>query len=309
MTAMNMLTRPSRNANAMTTDQLRAVAPSIFTGQAMQGLSDRYAFISTETVVNDLIGAGFVPVRAAEARVRREGGEGYAKHAIAFRHRDAINFDATQGRDLTATLGHSWIDGGHVLPEIMMTNSHDGTGSFVLDAGLFRLACLNGLIVCDQSIASMRVRHIGAATSGKVIDAAYEIVNAMPAVIDNVKDWQALQLPAPAQTAFANAALQLRWDNDDNGNSKAPIDVADLLRTRRASDRAPTLWNTLNVVQENVIRGGISGRGATGRRLHTRAVNAPAENIRLNKALWQLASTVAKVMKEGDKALESLKAA
>lgn len=290
MTTFNMLTRPSRQAVALTTADLHRVAPSIFTDHAMVGLSDRYAFISTETVLTAMQDAGFVPVRAAEAMVRRANGEGYAKHMVTFRHRD--NMD------------NAMVRVGDTVPEIAMLNSHDGTGSYVMNAGLFRLVCANGLIVSDASFASLKVRHIGAATPGKVIDAAFTIIEDMPRIQNDVAEWQALALPRPAQEAFANAAMSLRW-----GNESAPVSTAEILRPRRYGDHGANLWQTFNAVQENVIRGGISGRNANMRRTTTRAVNAPAENVRLNKAIWTLAATVAKVMKEGDKALESLRVA
>ncbi|EKL3980007.1 DUF945 domain-containing protein, partial [Morganella morganii] len=38
--------------------------------------------------------------------------------------------------------------------------------------------------------------------------------------------------------------------------------------------------------QENLIKGGLSGRTAKGKRSHTRAVTGIDGDIRLNKALW-----------------------
>ena len=39
--------------------------------------------------------------------------------------------------------------------------------------------------------------------------------------------------------------------------------------------------------------GGVTGRSATGRRMTTRAVGGVTENVKLNKALWTLADTMA----------------
>jgi hypothetical protein len=48
-----------------------------------------------------------------------------------------------------------------------------------------------------------------------------------------------------------------------------------------------------NRVQENLIKGGVAGRAATGRRTTTRAVGGVTENVKLNKALWTLADSMA----------------
>ena len=42
-----------------------------------------------------------------------------------------------------------------------------------------------------------------------------------------------------------------------------------------------------------MIRGGVRGRSATGRRVSTREVGGVSENVKLNKALWTLADSMA----------------
>jgi len=80
-----------------------------------------------------------------------------------------------------------------------------------------------------------------------------------------------LQLTAGEQGAFADAARELRFA-DGEGEIKTPITAAQLLRPRRDEDaNGPVgwrgsrtevgpkqdLWHTMNVVQENVIKGGL----------------------------------------------------
>jgi hypothetical protein len=71
------------------------------------------------------------------------------------------------------------------------------------------------------------------------------------------------------------------------------------LLPRRHDDQASDLWTTFNVVQENVIRGGLTavGRDANGRRRRTttRAVNGIDQDVRLNKGLWVLAERMAEI--------------
>jgi len=60
-------------------------------------------------------------------------------------------------------------------------------------------------------------------------------------------------------------------------------------------DRAPDLWTTFNRVQENIIKGGVRGRNATGKRTTTRAVNGIDQGVKLNRALWVLAEEMRKL--------------
>ena len=89
------------------------------------------------------------------------------------------------------------------------------------------------------------------------------------------------------QQAFAKAALQLRWGDD------APINTNRLLAAHRHEDVKGDLWTTFNRVQENMLKGGVPGRSSTGRRTTTRAVGGVNENVKLNKALWTLADSMA----------------
>ena len=94
--------------------------------------------------------------------------------------------------------------------------------------------------------------------------------------------------------AFGEAALILKYDSLE----KAPVGAEKVLAHRRSEDARPTLWNVLNVVQENLLDGG--QRDYSRRRLEnprrffgkTRPVKGLDENVRLNKALWHLAETL-----------------
>jgi hypothetical protein len=68
-----------------------------------------------------------------------------------------------------------------------------------------------------------------------------------------------------------------------------------VLDPRRTADAGQDLWSTFNVVQENVVRGGLEYRSANGRRNRTRSVTGIAQNVSVNKALWTLAEEMAKL--------------
>jgi hypothetical protein len=174
----------------------------------------------------------------------------------------------------------------------VLTNAHDGGSAYKLDAGLFRLVCLNGLMVEDANISKIKVRHSGHAADA-VLDASYEIIEQFPQVLDSVQHLASLRLAAPEQQAFATAALALRYDE-----GQAPVTVEQVLEPQRNEDRDPNLWNTYNVVQEHLEKGGDRTRNEeTGRRGRTRAVTGISEGTRLNKAMWVLTQEMAKLAK------------
>lgn len=271
------MTNINRTETPMSNDQLRAAAPSIFATEPWHGMSNRYTFIPTSTVIDQMRSEGFQPVAAMQSTARTAGKENFTKHVVRFRDMRNGNEPATR------TLGT-------IYPELVLTNSHDGLSAYKLNAGLFRLVCLNGMVVGDGEFSQMNVRHSGSADG--IIEASYEIVEQFPKVIDAAANFKQLRLEAPQARAYANAALALRYDEGE-----APIAADQLMRARRIEDNDGSLWSAFNKAQEHLISGGLRGRNPeTGRRVRTRAVNSIADNTRLNKALWTLTQEMAKLV-------------
>ena len=88
---------------------------------------------------------------------------------------------------------------------------------------------------------------------------------------------------------------------DAEGNVDSPVQAAQLLTARRAEDSDRTnLWTNFNVIQENVIRGGLRGvridtETNRRRRMTTRGVNGIDQDVKLNRALWTLANRMAEL--------------
>ena len=68
---------PARVFKALSADDLRRCAPSIFAEHARPGVSARYTFVSTKQVVALLGAEGWEPVKASEQRVRLEDRVGF----------------------------------------------------------------------------------------------------------------------------------------------------------------------------------------------------------------------------------------
>jgi len=152
--------------------------------------------------------------------------------------------------------------------------------------GTYRLICKNGM-VCFRTEQDIKIRHNGE-VGERVVSSAYEVLDGFTRVVEEREGMQAMTLNDGEQSAFARAALELRFDTD-NGKA-APVTEAQVLAVRRFEDRANDLWTVTNRVQEALVRGGIDGRLANGRRAATRAVQGIDQNVKLNRALWVLAT-------------------
>ncbi len=69
---------------AISDDEMRRFAPSIFASQPIEGVSGRYSFLPTSSILNGMRENGWVPVRAQEQSIRIEAGRGFQKHVVRF---------------------------------------------------------------------------------------------------------------------------------------------------------------------------------------------------------------------------------
>lgn len=260
-----------RSESPLSDEQIRRAAPSVFAQAAHESRSSRYAYIPTSEVLQGLRGQGFQPFMACQTRTRIEGKQDFTKHMLRFRHESKINSETAN--------------------EIILLNAHDGTSSYQMLAGCFRFVCQNGLI-CGDTLEDFRVRHSGDIV-GNVIEGAFRILDEFENVDASKALMQGITLTPAQQGIFAKAALQLRYDPEQNEH--APIEPEQLNSARRFEDRGSDLWRTFNRVQENMIQGGVRGANANGRRMTTRQVTGVSENVRLNRALWTLADEMARL--------------
>lgn len=266
---------------ALTEDELRKLAPSIFAKTAHESRSERFQPIPTIEVLRGLEKEGFVAVGAKQSSSRTEGKADYTKHLIRLRRID-------DGKVYSV---------GDTVCEILLKNANDGTSAYELMAGLFRVRCLNSLVTQTGTIEEIKVRHSGD-VQAKVIDGTYTVLKAAENALVAPQDWSTLRLNSEEKEILAQSAHILRF-GDADGVVQTPIQPAQLLKQRRADDVSDDLWTTWNVVQENAIKGGLRafGRDDLGRprRVKSRAVTGIDQDIKLNKALWHLGAEMAKL--------------
>ena len=147
----------------------------------------------------------------------------------------------------------------------------------------------------------VRVRHSGNVV-GDVIEGSFTVLDNLQQLTNRIDSYKAITLDDREQSAFAEAAAELRWGRDEStGNLQAPLLYPNqLIRANRYEDRHSDLWTVFNRVQENMIKGGLAGRSATGRRTRTREVGGVNENVKLNRALWTMADRLAQFKSSND---------
>jgi uncharacterized protein DUF932 len=254
----------------LTNEQIQRYAPAAFAGQPWDRQSERYTFVPTSAVIDGMRAHNFFPVKASQSRTRIAGKQFFTKHMIRFRAGDV---------QLSAV--------GDSVLEMVLVNSHDGSSAYELSAGVFRLACLNGMMVAESLLEAIHVRHTGNILE-EVIEGSQKLLANVPVVSDTIQNWKRIILNQGEQVALAESAHSLRFEED------AEVKPVQLLTPRRSNDAGSDLWSTFNRVQENTVRGGIRYiDGHSHRRNRTREVKGISENVKLNRALWTLAEKMA----------------
>lgn len=306
---MNMMPAFARGRPMMTgarpldDDELHRLAPSVFASEAHESRSDRYFYIPTIDVVNSLRGEGFEVFSAQQGGSRVPGKANFTKHILRMRKPDTA------------------LDVGGSVHEIVLLNSHDGTSSYRIMEGVFRMICTNGMIVgnIDHDI---RVAHSGDARkqSDKVIEGFYTVLDRAEEVMGAVEDWGGRQMTPDQVTAFGRAARRIRHPELADmsvAEADARIRPDEVVRPNRREDASTDLWTVFNRAQERLIRGGYDVRTPVTddearasrqrrfyrneiigrhRRREARAVNGIDQNTQINRSLWTLAEAQAALL-------------
>lgn len=257
----------------LTNNQITKLAPAAGSFEPIDGVSSRYSFVPTLTAVDLLRDAGWFPIHAEQSAVRVASREGYQRHLIRFA-KNGLEFDGER-------------------VDLVLFNSHDRGCAFKLIASVWRQICGNGLMVASE-FANFSHKHIGFSPDN-FNHSAGEIASAAGTIADGVDKMKLIEMTPDERGVFAQAAHNLVYDEPE----QAPVQPHQLLDERRYDDKGNDLWTTFNVVQENVMRGGLKGttRGSNGRlrRTTTRPVKALDRNIKLNQALWVLTEKMAEL--------------
>ena len=253
----------------LTNEQLKQQAPALFTEEPHFEVSDKYHFIPTIDVIEEIRVHNWYPVSVSEASVRDDNKQGYQQHLVRFRHFD----------DLLTPQENA--------VELLLFNSHDRSKSFSISAGIYRFVCSNGLVVADSVFETYKIKHLGE-RENDVANAVANITTIKPKLMKKIQTLESIQLSQLEQETFAKLSIPLRFEKH------LEVNHTDLLIPHRDEDTKDDLYTVLNVIQENLLRGNISGTNKdTGRAFTSREITSIGKDVEVNQGLWDIAERIA----------------
>ena len=256
------------STNFLSNEEIKKVAPSVFTKTAASHVSNAYTHIPTSQVIEDMKKLGWGVVDAKEVRARK--GKGFQKHLVVFRNPEI----AIVGKD-----------GDDVFPQILLTNSHDGKNAFTFTAGMFRMVCENGLVVSTQEFENVKLRHMGY-TFEELQVKIKEMVERLPLTVESMNKMKQVELDEVKAIEFATKALSSRFKEEELTRIK--VDAKELLKPTRPEDEGKDLWSIFNVIQEKIIEGDFNYMTGSKTRKARRIKNFN-QDLKVNQDLFELA--------------------
>ena len=258
-----------QNTQFLTKEQIQSKAGSVFTTHGSQNTSEKYTHIPTAKVVEDMELLGWFVTDVKEIKARKR--VGYQKHLLVFRNPDLVI---------------NGIDGDTIHPQVLISNSHDGSSSFQFQSGLFRMICSNGLVVSTQNFDKMKIRHMNY-TFEELQEKIRFMIDQLPLTIDSMNSMKSTVLGQEQTVELAKRALTTRFDDEEIDDLNINID--ELLRPTREEDKGTGLWEVFNVIQEKILNGDFQYMKGTKLR-KARKVKNFQQDIKINSRLFEIAS-------------------
>src|SRR5210317_1881126 len=112
------------------------LTPAVFGKEVLPKRSKHYKHIDSEGIVEVFGDNVWVPHQSSQVNTRNKEHTHFSKHLVTFRNPDMPTVNG-------------------IIPQIVLINSHDGSTSAKLMAGLYRFLCANGLIVSENEFATV----------------------------------------------------------------------------------------------------------------------------------------------------------
>jgi len=247
----------------LTHSEVEVIAPAVFSTTRSPKVTDRYSFVPTIEILDKFLSEGWQITHASQ-----RGRDLHGKHFLRMRL-------------------DSLPQVGDCLPELLVSNSHDGSTPFNLSTGLHRLICANGLTVPTALSHTFKLRHINF-SADQVREITDDSASKLPFISEKVRRMAEKSLTWQEQCSYVEAAKIIRW-----GKENPPIiNHQQILNPRRQEDAESTLWNTFNLVQEKFVGGAseLINSGGKNRKI-TGLKNFQRVNT-INTELWELAENM-----------------
>jgi hypothetical protein len=226
-------------------------------------MSHRYLFVDTKKVVDDMADLGFTVAGFRRPRYRTEAGA-FGLHEVDFRRPQDVNKADDEA------------------PRVLFLNTYDGSRKAQLVSGVIRFICMNGMLA-GTVLQNNKFIHLQDYESQLLdgIKAAGEVASK---VFDRIETFKSTKLDRPTLIKMAAEARALRFSEDED----LDVQPQHLLMPRRREDAKQDLWTAWNVLQENLLKGGVPGRDKGGKVRTIRPLNQIQKSNDLNRGLWDL---------------------
>ena len=259
----------------LTKDQIRNSSPLVFADAPTNpDVSNKYLFVNTETIIDDLDKLGWKPVQAAQRKARKKEGTIFSKHMVAF-----------QNPDIQITSE----DGDNAYPRILLTNSHDGMQAFKFSVGIFRLVCSNGLVVADEQFSDFKIKHKGYSFD-ELRNVVRQAVEDLPNKVKIMNDMKNRILTEDEKRKMALDAMLIRAGVKELKYDEETI--TDILDPKREEDKGDDLWRVFNVIQEKITQGDFHAALTGAKVRKVRKIKSFEKDMKVNKELFKLATAL-----------------
>ncbi len=281
--------------NQLSKDELREIAPSIFSTKPSPEVSKHYTHIPTDKLIDDMELLGWFPIDAKEVNARTKGTIGFQKHLVVFRNPDIVINQMPNNivESSTSPTGYRKTDGTFakknpidtVFPQILLTNSHDGKNAFTFTAGLFRMICENGLVISTNEFEKVSIRHMGYDFDELQVQ-INEMVEQLPLTVESMNKMIDTKMNQKSIVKFAKDMLAVRFPEDEL--RRITIDMDEFITPVRPEDKGDDLWSVFNVIQEKIIEGDFEYTVGTKHR-KARQIKNFKQDMDLNSKMFDVA--------------------
>lgn len=255
---------------ALTPEQIAERAPQVYTKAPFAKVSEKYTFLPTYQIVEDMAKLGWLVADAKTMKSKQANQHLYGKHMVVFFHPDIYIKDSEGGIE--------------AYPQILIQNNHRGWGRFKFEIGIFRLVCLNGLVIKSAGYGTFVMRHLGYSFE-ELKQLVEQAISVLPKVVEKINIVSAREMTEVEMKAFATKAIQARFGEEKLVD---PSEIAQVLASTRPQDEGSNLWVVMNRVQEHLIRGGFNSVGSDKKERKVRKITNMMKEVELNQKLWAL---------------------
>ena len=281
--------------NYLSKDELREIAPSIFSTKPSPEVSNKYSHIPTDKLIDDMELLGWNVIDAKEVNARTKDTIGYQKHLVVFRNPDIVINQMPNNivESSTSPTGYRKTDGTFakknpidtVFPQILLTNSHDGKNAFTFTAGLFRMICENGLVISTNEFEKVAIRHMGY-DFDELQKQVTEMTERLPLTVESMNKMIDTKMEQKSILKFAKDMLAVRFPEDEL--RRITIDMDEFITPVRPEDKGDDLWSVFNVIQEKIIEGDFDYTVGTKHR-KARQIKNFKQDMDLNSKMFDIA--------------------